>query len=288
MKTRVGFTIIEVMLFIAISGFLIVGLMVGTSATIARQRYNDSVQDLAEFIRREYSAVINPENDRRNPVDNAICAEGGNSVGGTDDDADGAYRGRSNCLIYGRLIVFGESADGTVSSYDVIGRELTDSERLSSSTTLIDALKLANINVLVRSNPSSPSLPTCSYQLVGDYQYFPQWSARVERTADSNLATLSILIIRSPINGSVRTLFFNNVIRVRDTVGTSCTSGSAKALLPDNIADFTASDVDLCIGSDDIFALSGRRRNVRILRDGHNSSAVKIIDQDSEDNKCQE
>lgn len=59
-QTRQGFTIIEVILFVAISAALIVGLLLGVSSAIARQRYNDSVQDLADWLKTQYLAVSNP------------------------------------------------------------------------------------------------------------------------------------------------------------------------------------------------------------------------------------
>lgn len=301
-KTRGGFTIIEVVLFVAISGFLIVGLMVGTSATIARQRYNDSVQDLAEYFRREYSAVINPENGRTGAIDdNQTCLgpDEASPVGGTNADVEGANRGRSACLLYGRLITIGEVDDDEgrrIYSYDVIGKELSQ-ENIDSAGSLKDALVQANIKVLVYSEPEQTTSATCSFEAVGQYQYTPQWLAKVENPADDKALKASILIIRSPANGSVHTLVYDEAIKVKDTIGIACTSSMAGALLDEEtIAKFTASlneetpktAIDLCVGSSDIFVGGSSRRSVRIGRDGHNGSAVEIADEDSEDNPCQQ
>ena len=293
MHRRRGFTVIEVMLFFGISGFLIVGLIVGTSSTIARQRYNDSVQDLAEFFRREFAATINTENSRLDAVDGKIClnADGSSSVGGTSEDTEGAYRGRSGCLIYGRLIVIGEMVedddDTSIRSYDVIGRELSDYSQLTT-VGLRDSLKLAGISVLVRSNPNDPSASACAFNPVGQYKYSPQWLSRAENIDNSDVKRASILIVRSPANGAVHTLILDRALQVQAAINTPCTSGVASALLSEEVIDeFAAADIDVCVGSDDIFALSGRRRNVRILRGGHNSSAVQIMEQDSEANLCQ-
>ena len=54
---RRGFTIIEVMLFLALTGLLLVGILGGLGGNIARQRYNDAVQDLANILRDQYSFV---------------------------------------------------------------------------------------------------------------------------------------------------------------------------------------------------------------------------------------
>ena len=294
-RVRSGFTIIEVMLFFGISGILIVALMVGTSSTISRQRYNDSVQDFAEFLRREYSAVINPENNRENTNtlgENACPPPPGSSAITSDDG-----RGRSNCLIYGRLIVVGEEgSNGDVFAYDVIGRGLTNTEKASSSaTTLTGALNLASVNAVVKNTSASA---TCPYRTNNEVRYTPQWSASIQTTdSTGSNATVSILIVRSPVNGTVRTLFYDGAINVQQAVvGENCgaaTPSVVSALLPEKIGSFKATiheeyGVNFCVGSEDVFALDGRRRNVRIARNGHNSSAVKIIDKDSEDNQCKD
>lgn len=56
-----GFTIIEVLLFLAISGALFAGVVASSRRTIAEQRYNDSVQDFADFLRGIYASTSNPQ-----------------------------------------------------------------------------------------------------------------------------------------------------------------------------------------------------------------------------------
>ena len=45
---RKGFTLIEIVLFLAITGLLFVGIIVGTNNSIGQQRFTDSVQNFAE------------------------------------------------------------------------------------------------------------------------------------------------------------------------------------------------------------------------------------------------
>ena len=108
-----GFTIIEVVLFLAVSGMLTIGLLASASVAIQRQQYKDAVQSFAGYLRDEYAKVISVENDG-----STIC-------GGTPVD----HRGQSDCFIVGRLIktsgTAGQSydsypiyADGTVYKYD--------------------------------------------------------------------------------------------------------------------------------------------------------------------------
>lgn len=91
-----GFTIIEVMLFLAISGVMAVGLMVGTGMALRGQQYRDSVQSYANFIRDQYSKVITVVNDRSSDDDCSL-------VGGSTD------RGRSECVVVGRYLSTGEN-----------------------------------------------------------------------------------------------------------------------------------------------------------------------------------
>ena len=46
-------------------------------------------------------------------------------------------------------------------------------------------------------------------------------------------------------------------------------------------------DFTLCVSSDDIPLAPKRRRPIRIKADGNNSSAVQLVDIDSNDNPCQ-
>lgn len=47
-----GFTIIEVMLVLAISALILLGALGGTYSSIRAQRYNDSVRAFAESLRQ--------------------------------------------------------------------------------------------------------------------------------------------------------------------------------------------------------------------------------------------
>ena len=73
-KQQKGFTIIEVMLFLALSGFLLAGILAGTGSSIANQRYKDAVQDAADALRSAFSFVADTQIETR---DNQHGACGG-------------------------------------------------------------------------------------------------------------------------------------------------------------------------------------------------------------------
>ena len=89
-----GFTIIEVILFLAITGLMVAGMLVGVTVALRQQQYRDAVQSFAHFLKDQYSRVISVENDRNA---RAICP----IAGATNDGA----RGQSQCVIVGRYVV---------------------------------------------------------------------------------------------------------------------------------------------------------------------------------------
>ena len=95
-RSRHGFTLIEVVLFLGLTAALFAGIVVGTQASIYQQRYNDGVQNFAEFMRSVYSQVSNVQNEQT---------------------------GRSQYAIYGKVVTFGVDADGRnkIRSYNLIG-----------------------------------------------------------------------------------------------------------------------------------------------------------------------
>ena len=85
---KAGFTIIETMLFLAVSGFLIMGILAGTGVSINTQRYRDSVVSLRSFLQQQYSDVSNVRNSSQT---NPCLSSSGN-------------RGQTDCVILGRYV----------------------------------------------------------------------------------------------------------------------------------------------------------------------------------------
>lgn len=101
MSRQTGFTIIEVILFLAISGALTVLIFIGAGTAIQRQQYKESVQSFAGFLRTQYSKVINVENNR---------TPGTCPISGGDTSPNN--RGQSNCVIVGRYITSVTNLEG--------------------------------------------------------------------------------------------------------------------------------------------------------------------------------
>lgn len=119
-RYQAGFTIVEVVLFLAIAGALAGTLLATTTAAIQQQQYRDAVQSFAGFLRGQYERVVSVENDRA-PSDH--CPISG--------ALDRAGRGQSDCVIVGRYITTdghdGADADGTTYvTYPVYARQSGD------------------------------------------------------------------------------------------------------------------------------------------------------------------
>lgn len=175
-----GFTLIETMLFLAITGALVVAVLIGTGASINVQRYRDSVTSLKSLIQKQYSDVLNVQNQRTST--NISCDSNAN-VGTTGTTAP---RGQSDCVVMGKYITINGS-DATTST--VIGHP--------SGTTASD---LSDINLIKSYNLSTlPSSDEVSQLEWGTQIAWPMSGSGAKSPQVPRV--IAILIIRSPQNG---------------------------------------------------------------------------------------
>jgi hypothetical protein len=128
------------------------------------------------------------------------------------------------------------------------------------------------------------------------------WGSKVEDVVAGRPKKGIVLIIRSPRDGTVHTFAYDfsdrQDIKVKDyselaTIDTTCAAYTANSLdineaLGQTPAVFKSTeDFNLCITSDDLTGTYGKRRMIKIKADGHNSSAVSLVDEDSEENLCE-
>ena len=250
-RTKKGFTIIEVALFVAVSGFILVGIIIGTGTSLFRQRYNDSVQNFAEFLRTVYAQVSAVQN---------------------------AGSGQSGQAIYGKLITFGEKTD-IIYTYDVVGAAVSGDKTASYST--IGALQdVVDANVVTTEKSGS----FWRAYSINQNDYSPLWQARIE-TPEHEYFTGSILIVRSPVSGTIHTFYSKNVVKVQETVEKITGVAEKENPLYEVLSSFEDRQIDFCIASED--QTNDIRRNIRINQGAHNASAITLIDQDNEtENKC--
>jgi type II secretory pathway pseudopilin PulG len=182
-----GFTVIELMLFLGITGILFAALMVGANNTIVQQRYKESVLDYAAVLQDQYSEVLNTRNDRSNnwKCTNSIVAP--EAVGGE-------FRGRSDCVVLGKAV---EIIDGgnAVETTTVVG--------YYQPVAGVDEPQ-GDIDVLDAYSPRMPeNFDTKTHKL--------GWGTNL-LTVEGEGSTASFLILRSPSSGLLRVFASNEAL----------------------------------------------------------------------------
>ncbi|MDB5177335.1 MAG: hypothetical protein JWN75_1003 [Candidatus Saccharibacteria bacterium] len=178
-----GFTIIEVMLFLAITGGLFAALMVGVNTGITQQRYLDSVRSYKALVQNQYSEVLNTRNDN---AGNTKCSD--RKDGNLDQAAPLDVNGTSQCVILGRAIKIMDG--GTkVETSSVTAYDMTANSNDSS-----------DITVLTNYKPKLSSFNIETTEI--------DWQGNLEVPASpggsSSHSSAFILILRSPTTGNIR------------------------------------------------------------------------------------
>ena len=185
-----GFTIIETMLFLGITGLLVMGILVGAGTSINIQRYRDSITSLQSVVQQQYSEVSNVSNDSL-----------ANDCYG--DSSTNNPRGQSDCVILGRFITTTDSQ--TLSIKSVIG--YIPSGSLISSWDDVAALNQYDVQI-------SP---------VSSETYSMEWGSSIVAQGSNNPMVFSILILRSPTSGIVRTFIDPSTVVSDSNVATLVT-----------------------------------------------------------------
>ena len=276
-RLKRGFTIIEVSIFLAVTGLLFIGITVGVQNSIFHQRYNDAVQSFADFLRGVYDGVLNVQ---------------------------GSGYGRSEQIVYGKMIVF-DSQDGEDGGDSGGGENNGCLEQLEGAGletkqgfcvyTLVgddpDITEDIGLTALLRNVGLSTTVPANSDDsgesaeggeaLAGVIEtYSPKWGVGVQEkvVGDSSSKPFkgTILIVRHPYSGKVHTLFSNKAMTESELSG----AFHADAL------KFSYEDVDFCINPNGIDGdPSAISADVRIAKNAGNAVGVDVI-MDSGNNKC--
>ncbi len=249
-------------------------IIAGTQNSIWQQKYNDSVQNFARFVRSVYSEVVNTQ---------------------------GINGGRSDKAIYGKLISFGQRYDFNgaeipsdmqkVFVYDVVG----DVEDKNSGTSTISILLAAlSANVLIEEKNNLGVVTGLKTVGIAE-SYSPIWGSVVESTKEKELFTGSVLVARHPKSGMINTLVSNKVIEVNQVLNTNGNYDQAAKLLTDvlslpedNQNAFKVQEVDFCLNPYGVGQTGSLRRNIRIISNARNASGVEIVDLSNDPviNKC--
>ncbi len=172
-RTRRGFTIIEVMLFLGVSGLLIVGLLASIWGGITQQRYRDAVVSFQETLRQPYGSLVAIQNQR--PANSDGCA---------------GFRGTSDCLLLGKFL--------HVTSQNVAGSGAS----IVTMSDVIGALPTVDpgSNYLAILRAYQPQIVTAN-RSTSDMQ----WQTQMAWPTADPMNGFAMLVLRSPVTGQIHT-----------------------------------------------------------------------------------
>lgn len=187
-----GFTVIELMLFLAISGLLFAALMIGVGANINQQRYRNDVADFKALLQNQYAEVLTPQNARGSGTS---CGDAGSGKPVISQNAATSINNRAatECIILGKSITIDNGLTITISN--LVGFESNAAmDSMNDSDNEVDVLKAFNpINSII------------DQQVVNLDETLKLKSVRSALSA-------TILVARSPVSGLLKVYWGSGVI----------------------------------------------------------------------------
>jgi hypothetical protein len=246
-----GYTVVEIALFMAITGLLFLIVLIGTGSTIRNVRFSDSGRSLEAFVQRQYDDIINGLNTRPGLE---TCSGGTVTIGSNQTP------GTSNCLLMGKLLVFGTNTS-TITLYNIIGTEPAGIDYAQTDQALVTAF-----NPVVVTN-------------TGVTTYEIPWGAQIsgsKRLSDSQ-AVNGLLLVRSPKSSRILNYSYKTPVTIstslNDVNGTGVVGNAANA----------GQTINFCIKNADNLGLPAKL----VVNDAPTQSAVQIdFDADSGGSEC--
>lgn len=241
LESAKGFTIVEVSIFLAVSGLLLLTMFIGTGSMVSRQRFTDTTDSLQTFFQSQYDEVVNGVNVSTAPT------ECGGATGAS---------GQSTCLLVGKLLTI-PAGSTTISSNYII-----------STTTPTNT-----------STPQA-ELSTASLKVIntGASTYELKWGAQVSNvTRSSDRSTASVntaAFIRLPSSGRIVQLYYSGTSDLTaglNGTGAPPTTGIKDSNVFNQTADATGSIFAVCVKSADNLGSNVRSA---ILFSGQGAGAI--------------
>jgi len=228
-----GFSIIELSIFLAVSGLLLLIAFAGTTTTIATIRFKDSVNTVQSRLQQQYNDILSGVNPRSG---NEACVASQVTSGSQAP-------GRSDCLLLGKIVTF-QKDKNDFREYYVVGSEPASLASGLSADQILAAYK--------------PTVVTSSG--VEDFEI--PWGATVYGTCrNPNAATNacpaspravdSYLLLRSPLSGEIKAYTFQS---------NNLSGGAGAAIAPSSGPDYpnlavpgaSLTAANICLRSADI------------------------------------
>jgi type II secretory pathway pseudopilin PulG len=257
--TQGGFTIIEIMLFIAVSGLLLGVTVFGTYNMIFSSRFTDTISSAASFLQTQYEEArsgVRPVGTTANCGDVSVGA------------------GKSDQVLIGKAIIFGyQDSAQLIRSYYVLG----DALAFENQNTVSEINDFDSTDVYTRISAIKPRAVSCGVQsaeLAWNAQ-FTDDGKFVYQDNNGNLISSpppfnALLLLRNPYSADLRMYPLNiDAFTEVDVSGDRTISN----ILPDSPSGLlTGSKSALIIKNGD--SISFRSLGVVCIDPGSNSTAV--------------
>lgn len=205
MASKKGFTIIEVTLVLAITGLLTVSILIGVQFAINNQRYNDSVNSFKSFLQSQYASVSTPNIQKENRT--VEC--------GTEN------RGRTECVVLGRLLTIDTNPSNNltkISIKKILGKNIFSDTELRQKT---DFELVTNKDYIIEGESEGES--------------YLEWDALLKNPSNKNPYFAKIMIIKSPLSGSIVTYSTNNLSKKINEIASSDQNKLEMCVYPNGI-----------------------------------------------------
>ncbi len=229
---RDGFTIIEVMIFLAISGLMLAMALIGSGNLAKQARFSDTINGLHSTMQKQYEDVANGVNTRTSGVSG--CG-GGPSIPGSD-----------SCLLLGKVLSFDDDGGKMIISRYMTGTPV-------STPSLMQDLFMTNPRVRTNGEQTIELSWGATFQ-VASRNTLPSVNNNLDpvkpQTVPTKAKINNIAFIRSPNSSQIVTYFFySDSVSVADVqkglTGTTATGGMNGATW--NWSRTTGTQATICV-----------------------------------------
>lgn len=145
LKQHGGFTLIEVSLFLAVSGLLLLIGIFGMGPQLKKSQFTDSMQGIGSYINSQYNEIQTGVNSRKSDIGCTKPGAGGEHVTVSASASSREAGSGENCVLLGRHFEFSETG---IKAKDVVGSADGKCAAKPASPELVQKLEKACATVV--------------------------------------------------------------------------------------------------------------------------------------------
>lgn len=237
-----GYTLVEVLIVLAISGAMLIAAITLFNGKEARTQFSLAMNDLDSKIQEVINGTASgfiPDNGQ--PI---RCRINGNNLQLQSGNADDIAGTRKDCILVAKLIQFQPPAPDQerVKIFTVVGKRTTD----ATGAQLVDTLDDADLHIVAPTGPSLPDM-TETYSL--------KWGMKISKVVETGTATQQHAVGffnsfgpdtsgTNPVSGS--TNMFASTVPIGANANYNVVSANIRTMT-DTSVTFPANGVTICL-----------------------------------------